>query len=43
MVYDRKEDDDLPIGSIEKAIAAGVITTTEIVEKFRSELESSSD
>lgn len=43
MYYDRKEDDDLPRGAIEKAIATGVITTNEIVEKFRSELESSSD
>lgn len=43
MYYDRKEDDELPSGAIEKAIAAGVITTTEIAEKFRSELESSSE
>ncbi len=43
MYYNRKEDEDLPQGAIEKAIATGVITTNEIVEKFRSELESNSD
>ena len=43
MYYDRKEDEDLPMGAIEKAIATGVITTAEIVEKFQEGLESNSD
>ena len=38
MYYDRKEDDDLPRGAIEKAIEVGVITLDEIVEKFRDEI-----
>lgn len=35
LYYDRKEDDELPIGAIEKAIADGVISIDEIVEEFR--------
>lgn len=41
MYYDRKEDDDLPRGAIEKALASGVLTVDEIVEKFREEMEES--
>jgi len=37
--YDRKEDEDLPRGKIEKAIKDGDITIGEIVECFRRELE----
>jgi hypothetical protein len=33
--YDRKEDEDLPRGEIEKAVKAGEITADEIVERFR--------
>lgn len=36
--YDRKEDEDLPNGAIEKAIDDGVITVEEIVERFREQL-----
>ncbi len=39
MYYDRKEDEDLPRGAIEKALATGALTVDEIVEKFRSEIE----
>jgi len=39
MYHDRKEDDDLPRGAIEKALATGVLTVDEIVEKFREEIE----
>lgn len=37
--YDRKEDEDLPRGAIEKAIEDGEITAEEIIEQFRVELE----
>lgn len=43
MYYDRKEDDDLPRGAIEKALATGVLTIDEIVETFREAMESSAD
>ena len=36
--YDRKEDEDLPRGEIEAAIAAGEITVEEIVVAFAAEL-----
>lgn len=39
LYYDRKNDDDLPQGEIEKAIGCGEITTTEIVDKFKAVLE----
>jgi hypothetical protein len=38
LYYDRKEDEDLPRGTIEKAIEDGVVTVDEIVELFRKEL-----
>jgi len=38
LYYDRKEDEDLPRGSIEEAIEAGEITLREIVETFTNEL-----
>lgn len=38
--YDRKEDEDLPVGAIELAIDEGEITIDEMVEVFRSELKS---
>lgn len=37
--YDRKEDEDLPRGAVEDAIAAGEVTVDEIAAKFRSALE----
>lgn len=36
--YHRKEDQQLPEGAIEAAIAAGEISQDEIVELFREEL-----
>lgn len=39
MYYDRKEDEDLPRGAIEEAIAAGEITVDEIVAEFRRHVE----
>lgn len=36
MYYDRKEDEELPRGAIEQAIADGVITIDEIVDRFKS-------
>ena len=38
LVYDRKGDEDLPIGTIEETIASGEISVDDIVEKFRTEL-----
>lgn len=38
MYYDRKEDENLRVGSIQKAIKEGRITVFEIVNKFRTEL-----
>ena len=35
LYYDRKEDEDLPIGAIETAIDNGEITQEDIVSKFR--------
>lgn len=39
LYYDRKEDEALPRGAIEDAIAAGEVTVDEIAGKFRSALE----
>lgn len=39
LYYNRKEDDDLPPGAIEAAIADGVISVDEIVARFRGLLE----
>jgi len=36
--YDRKEDEELPVGAIEKAIQAGQISQEEIVAYFRQQL-----
>lgn len=38
MYYDRKEDEDLPRGAIEEAVAAGEITVEEMVTFWRDEL-----
>ena len=32
--YDRKEDEELPVGAIEEAVAAGEITADEIIRHF---------
>jgi len=39
--YDRKEDEELPSGEIEKAINNGDITVDEIVNCFKLKLEES--
>lgn len=39
MYYDRKEDEELPVGAIEAAVAAGEITYDEIAAEFRAGLE----
>ena len=36
--YDRKEDEELPVGAIDQAVRDGVITVDEMVEKFREVL-----
>lgn len=38
LYYDRKEDEDLPTGAIEKMIDKGQITVDELVEVFKTEL-----
>lgn len=38
VVYDRKEDEDLPRGSVEDAIQAGEVGVGEIVAAFRARL-----
>jgi hypothetical protein len=39
LYYDRKWDEDLPLGEIEAAIEAGEITEEEIVAEFALELK----
>lgn len=39
LYYNRKEDEDLPVGMIEQLIRSGETSVEEIVELFRSELE----
>lgn len=39
LYYDRKGDEDLPQGAIERLIKDGVISINEIVDKFREEIE----
>lgn len=39
LYYDRKEDEELPVGAIEEAVRAGAVSVDEIVAKFRSEVE----
>jgi hypothetical protein len=39
MYYDRKEDEDLPLGAIEKAVKNGLITEDDIVQQFRDKLK----
>lgn len=38
LYYDRRSDEDLPYGVIQKAIANGEVTAEEIIEKFSAEL-----
>jgi len=39
LYYDRKEDEELPVGAIEQALTDGFITTEEIVAVVRKNLE----
>lgn len=39
LYYDRKEDEDLPVGEIEKAVEDGGITLNKIVLRFRRTLK----
>ena len=38
LYYDRKEDEDLPVGVIQKAIKDGLITKEQIIKKFAESL-----
>lgn len=40
LYYDRKGDEELPVGAVELAISAGEVTVSDLVERFRVELES---
>lgn len=39
LYYDRKEDEELPVGAIDDAIKDGVISVDEIVNKFSQQLK----
>jgi hypothetical protein len=41
LYYDRKEDEELPVGAIQKAIKEGKITKEQIIKKFTDILNSS--
>lgn len=41
LYYDRKEDDELKIGDIQKAEENGEVTKEEIIEEFRKQLNES--
>ena len=38
LYYDRKEDFDLPVGAIDRAIRDSEVTVDELVEQFRADL-----
>lgn len=38
LYYDRKEDEDLPVGAIEDAVESGEVSVDGMVETFRAEL-----
>lgn len=38
LYYDRKEDEDLPVGEIEKLCESGEFTITDMVNEFRTQL-----
>jgi hypothetical protein len=40
LYYDRKEDDDLPVGKIDELVKAGHITVQDLVTTFETELRS---
>jgi len=37
--YDRKEDDELPVGRLEQLLREGHVTVDDIVKEFRSHLD----
>ncbi len=39
--YGRREDEDLPLGAIERAVASGEVTVDEMVEQFATRLRGS--
>lgn len=39
LYYQRKDDDGLPVGAIERAIKDSVITVDEMVNHFREQIE----
>lgn len=39
LYYDRKEDEDLPMGEIQRVILEGCVTQEEIVERFAARLK----
>lgn len=41
LVYDRKEDEDLPVNSIQDAIRNGLISVEEILDLMEEEITSS--
>ncbi len=41
MYYDRKEDQELPVGAIEESIRSGAVSTDWIVDRFRYWLQNS--
>lgn len=43
LYYDRKEDEHLPVGSIQEAILSGEVTVDEIVDRLRGALSASVD
>jgi hypothetical protein len=43
LYYDRKEDDELPIGAIEEAVLSGIITKKEILNHFAEQLNFSAE
>lgn len=38
LYYDRKEDENLPMGAIQKAVKDGLITKEQIIKKFADSL-----
>lgn len=38
LYYDRKEDESLPMGTIEHCVADGTVSVGELVEHFRTQL-----
>lgn len=40
LYYDRKEDEDLPVGEIERRIELGIVTVEEIADQFEAQIRS---